>query len=98
MGNIRYKIDQHGNIETFRTVSIHKFQINSLFSSIENNVALQAHIEEFLSTPRGKFIKENGKLGIKSMEDPVTGTFRFIVIATLEEKKLTEYYLRWGNL
>ena len=52
------------------------------------------------NTQQGTFIFEHSITNpeIVKYHDPVTYLVQVAVIAELEEKKLSEFYLKWGNL
>jgi hypothetical protein len=99
MGKVRYevkKIDGKEIVFEYHKIVVHKFTIGD----VEDPELYAAEpIYKWQQTDAGKFVMQH------SIEDPVfihqldqmTFGYKFVIIAELETKKLSEFYLRFGT-
>jgi hypothetical protein len=96
MESIRHQVNTDGSISTIHRVVVHKFKV----SDIEDPdlYAADPMVNWERSEP-GKFVMKH------SVSTPVwyrhlsfsTMGWQYVIIAELESKKLSEFYLRWGS-
>jgi hypothetical protein len=97
MNKITYKFDEENNkVLEFRKVVVHKIKI--IGESADPEIEIAAPFYEWQQTPAGQFIMKNA-VDINWTHYLEFNSFSYIyyVVATLEAKKLTEYYLRFDN-
>jgi hypothetical protein len=99
MGQVRYKtVEKNGvqNVEEYHKVIVHQFKM----SDVEDPDLYAAEpLHQWQESDPGKFVMEH------AVEKPewhrntnfdIFG-YRYVVIAELEKKKLSEFYMRWGK-
>ena len=95
MDNLKHKLVD-GKVLTYRKVVVHTF----LLSDVEDpEIYAAGPIWDWQQTEEGKFVLEHAE------EEPVfhhqvdyqNYGYKFAITAVLEEKKLTEYYLKFGK-
>ena len=91
MGRVRYEDDRE-----IHEVIVHRINMGDVE---DPDLMIAEPIWKWQQTPAGKFVMDNAV--IKPMWrralNPLTWGHTYIIIAELEAKKLTEFYLRWGN-
>lgn len=97
MASIRYEVnDQH------KVTAIHKIVVHTFFVGDTEDPTIYAGspMYEWERSDAGKFVKDNcvGKIMWHQCHDINTMGYKFAVVAELEEKKLSEFYLRFGKL
>jgi len=100
MGRIRYQVVQENGQD--RVLEIHKKVFHRIrMSDCEDPDLMVADpIYKWQQTDAGKFVMENAIKGSPEWQryaDPMTFGHTYCIIAEMESKKLTEYYLKWGN-
>ena len=81
---------------------IHKVIVHSFFMGDVEDPDLYAAepMYQWENSPTGKWVKDNAEVTPewrRNMDMALYG-YRYVIIAELEEKKLTEFYLRFGPL
>ena len=83
-----------GVIISYRTVQVHKFSIYE----DDPDIFAGVHLWEWESSPQGKFIKSRAiDVAWHRYISHTNMRHEYVITATLEEKFLTEYYLKWGK-
>jgi hypothetical protein len=96
MGSVRYKAEDNV-VKEIHKVVVHKFDL----SDVEDPDLYAAEpIWKWQQSEVGKFVMENAedKPEWHRHMDPMFMGYRYIIIAELESKKLSEFYLRWGSV
>ena len=96
MGSVRYAVEDDIVKEIHRVV-VHKFNM----SDVEDPDLYAAQpIWEWQQSEAGQFVMEHAvdKPEWHKHMDPMFMGYRFIIVAELESKKLSEFYLRWGSV
>ena len=99
MGTVRYKInEQNGSeiVEEIHKIVVHKFSIGDVE---DPDLYAAEPLWKWQESEQGKFVMEH------AVEVPVWHRqvdahnfgHQYIVVAELEAKKLSEFYLRWGK-
>ena len=99
MGAVRYKVSVKDGMETvekIHKVVVHEFRM----SDVEDPDLYAAQpMWEWQESDQGKFVMKHAvdKPEWHRHVDHVTLGYRYAIIAELEAKKLSEFYLRWGK-
>jgi hypothetical protein len=99
MGTVRYQVQRVGDqqiVEEIHKVVVHRFRMGDVE---DPDLYAAQPLYEWQESERGKFVMEN------AIEPPVWSKqsdfshygYQFVIVAELEKKKLSEYYLKWGN-
>ena len=100
MAAVRYKVIQQDDYETVQEIHkvvVHKFDL----ADVEDPDLYAAEpIWKWEQSESGQFVMEHAidKPEWHRHMDPMFMGYRYIIIAELEAKKLSEFYLRWGNV
>lgn len=83
-----------GKILSYRTVPVHRFSIYE----DDPDIFAAENLYNWEQSPEGQFLKSRAvdiswhrHLSYASMRH------EYVIVAKIEEKNLTEYYLRWGQ-
>jgi hypothetical protein len=99
MGKIRCRIvQQHGQevVEEIHKVVVHTFSVGD---AEDPDIYAAGPMYTWEKSDAGQFIMKhaaNEPTWQKSV-DQLTWGFKYVIIAELEKKKLSEFYLRFGN-
>ena len=98
MGPIITRIREDGGIEIIHTLIVFQFKIGVLFEDMLDSAADKEYVK-WLNTAAGEFVKKHkiGQLRRHSYVDFKGEGYICSLTAKLEEKKLSEFYLRWGK-
>ena len=99
MAAVRYRvIEKDGKelVEEIHKIVVHKFQVGD---AEDPDLYAAEPILQWELHPAGKFIMENAidKPQWHRHLDHTYGGYQYAITAELEAKKLSEYYLKWGN-
>ena len=96
MDRVRYKFDDTGVTEIHKIV-VHKFDVADVD---DPDLYAAQPLCKWQESEPGKFIMKHAidKPKWQRHMDPVWMGYRYIVIAELEKKKLSEFYLRFGKI
>jgi hypothetical protein len=99
MSSVRYKIVEVG--DCFQEIEIHKVTVHSFIMGDVDDPDLYAAVPmlKWEKSEPGKFVMENA---VDTPEwrrriDNTSYGYQYIIVAELEKKKLSEFYLRWGK-
>lgn len=94
--NVRYVVNDDQTVSEIHKIVVYKFNISDFLNA---EVWDQKKIQEWKSSDSGKFILENclGEITFCKQENVVQMTHDCILIAEIEKKKLSEFYLRFGK-
>lgn len=99
MGKIRWRVVGQGDNEIVE--EIHKLAVHRInMGDVEDPDLMVAQpLWEWQQSPQGKFIMDHAieKPSWQRMMSPSYMGWSYVVIAELEKKRLTEYYLKFGN-
>ncbi len=99
MGKVRYQIVKNGDVE--RVEEIHKIIVHffSVGDVEDPEIYAAQPIWEWQQSPAGQFVMANaiGEPIWKGAPDPLTWGYKYAIIAEIEKKKLSEFYLRFGK-
>ena len=96
MGTVRCIVDDTGNVKELHKVVVHQFQIGDVE---DPDLYAAQPLWEWQESEPGKFVMEH------AIEPPIwqrhnnvlTYNIEYIIVAELESKKLSEFYLKWGK-
>lgn len=100
MGQVRFRVidqDDQQLVEEIHKVVVHRFNL----SDVEDPDLYAAEpIYKWEKSEQGQFVMNNA---VEQPEfhrhmDPMFMGYRYVIIAELEKKKLSEYLLRWGPI
>lgn len=99
MGTVRFKvIEQDGQelVQEIHKVIVHHFRVSD---AEDPDLYAAQPLWEWQESDQGKFVMKHA---IDQPEwhkniDHTTYGYRYIVVAELEAKKLSEFYLKWGK-
>jgi hypothetical protein len=96
MDRVRYKVDDN-IVQEIHKLVVHKFDVADVD---DPDLYAAQPLWEWQTSESGKFVMENAidKPEWKRHMDPMFMGYRYIVIAELEKKKLSEFYLRFGKI
>jgi hypothetical protein len=97
MGSVRYTVDDNHNVSEIHKVVVHTFHVASYN---DPDIEAAEPIWKWQQTDAGKFVIEN------AIDEPewhrylehLTLNYKYAIIAELEKKKLSEFYLRFGKI
>ena len=100
MGRIRYQIIQHNGQD--RVLEIHKKVFHKIYIDPHPYpyLMIEEPIYKWRQSDAGKFVIDNAitdSLEWQQQMDLSTYGHVYLVIAEMESKKLSEYYLKWGD-
>jgi len=96
MGQVKHQVNTDGSISTIHRVVVHKFKV----SDVEDPDLYAADpMVDWEKSDPGKFVMKYSvstpawyrHLSFESL------VYQYVIIAELESKKLSEFYLRWGS-
>jgi hypothetical protein len=100
MGSVRYQVvEKNGKeiVEEIHKVVFHKIRMGDVE---DPDLFVAQPIWEWQQTEAGKFVMSNSINGTPEWHrhvDHLTYGHIYLIIAEMEMKKLSEYYLRWGH-
>ena len=99
MGKIRYQvieIDGHEIVEEIHKVVVHRFRLGDVE---DPDLYAGEPLWQWQQSDAGQFIMEHAKITPEwhRQADPMNYGYQYAIIAEIEAKKLSEFYLRWGN-
>jgi hypothetical protein len=99
MGTVRYKIaEQNGQelVKEIHKVIVHRFQVGDVE---DPDLYAAEPLWNWQESEQGKFVMEHAidKPEWHRHIDHQTYGHQYIVVAELEAKKLSEFYLKWGK-
>lgn len=97
MSAIKYKIRDDNTIEEIHQVVVHRFRVSD---SEDPDLYAAQPLWEWEHSEQGKFVMTNA---VEQPEwrrhiDSSSYSYEYAIIAKLEKKKLSEFYLKWGKM
>jgi hypothetical protein len=95
MGSVRYKVE-NDIVKEIHKVVVHKFNLSDVD---DPDIYAAGPMFEWERSEAGQFVFKHA---VDPPEwhrhmDPMFMGYRYIIVAELETKKLSEFYLKWGN-
>jgi hypothetical protein len=100
MGSVRYQVVEDGDyrrVEELHKVVVHRFRISDVD---DPEIYAAEPIWEWQQSDAGKFIMQHAveqPVFHKAIDYAYMG-YEYVIVAEIEKKKLTEYYLKFGPL
>ena len=96
MDIVRYIVDDDHNVKEIHKVVVHRFVLDAVE---DPEIYAAEPLIEWQQSDAGKFVMKNaiGKPTYHKQIDHNSMGYRFVIVAELEKKKLSEFYLRWGK-
>lgn len=94
---IRYTVGDNHIVKEIHKVVVHKFDLSDVD---DPDIYAAGPIFEWERSEAGQFVMKHAVDTPKWHKhmDPVFMGYRYIIVAELEAKKLSEFYLRWGSI
>ena len=99
MGTVRYKINEENGseiVEEIHKIVVHKFSMGDVE---DPDLYAAEPLWKWQESEQGKFVMEHA-VEVPVWHRQVDAQFyghQYVVVAELEAKKLSEFYLRWGK-
>jgi hypothetical protein len=96
MGSVRYKVE-NDVVKEIHKIVVHKFDLSDVD---DPDIYAAGPIFDWERSDVGQFVMKHAvdKPEWHKQMDPMFMGYRYIIIAELESKKLSEFYLRFGNV
>lgn len=99
MGSVRWReIERDGQllIEEIHKVVVYRFSLGDVD---DPEIYAAQPIWEWQQSPAGKFVMENSieQPSFHRHSNPLTWGYNYAIIAEIEKKKLSEFYLKFGK-
>lgn len=99
MGKVRYQVvenDGYQTVDEIHKVVVHFFSVGDVD---DPDIYAAAPIWEWQQTPAGQFVMKHAYSEpiFQKTIDQLTYGYKYAIIAELEKKKLTEFYLKFGK-
>jgi hypothetical protein len=97
MAAVRWAVDDNHNVKEIHKVVVHSFTVNGGVD--DPDVYAADPLWKWQESDPGKFITEHAieKPSWHRQMDYINNGYSYVIIAELELKKLSEFYLKWGN-
>lgn len=97
MGTVRFVVDENNVVKEIHKIVVHRFTVGDVD---DPEIYAAQPIIEWQNSDPGKFVMENAidKPSYHQHIDYLTYGYKYAIIAELEKKKLTEFYLRFGKI
>jgi hypothetical protein len=96
MAAVRYKVE-NDVVKEIHKVVVHKFNLSDVD---DPDLYAAQPLWEWEQSEAGQFVMNNAidQPEWRRHMDPMFMGYRYVITAELETKKLSEFYLRWGNV
>ena len=93
---IRWQVNLDQTVTEIHKIKVHEFSMGDVEDS---ELYLDMAIREWSETDKGRFVESRkySPLEILRTSDLLYWGHRYAIIAELDIKSLSEYYLRWGD-
>ena len=98
MGSVRWKVNPDNTVDEIHRAVVYK-TIITLYDTADQYDSDANILGPWKNSPQGKFIFEHcvTKPEIMRMFEAALYQVQVAIFAELEKKKLSEFYLKWGN-
>lgn len=96
MGGVRFVVDDNHNVTEIHKVVVHRFQV----SEVEDpDIYAAAPIYDWEKSESGQFVMKHaiGQPVFHKNINHLTYGYEYVIVAELEKKKLSEFYLRFDK-
>jgi len=96
MGSVRWTVDDNQCVKEIHKVVVHRFRMGDVE---DPDLYAAQPLWDWQESEPGKFVMEHA---IETPEwhrqpDMMNYGYQYAIVAKLEKKKLSEFYLRWGK-
>jgi hypothetical protein len=97
MGTVTFNIKDDDTIQEIHKVVVHRFKVGDVE---DPDLYAAQPLWEWEKSEQGQYIMANAvdKPEWKRNINHMLSAYEYVIIAKLEKKKLSEFYLRWGNI
>jgi hypothetical protein len=97
MGQVRYQVLPDNTVEEIHTTVVHTFRLGDVE---DPDLYAGGPLWDWQESDAGKFVMEHAKEQPiwQRQNDPLTYGWEYAILAKLEKKKLSEFYLRFGKV
>lgn len=97
MSSVIYKVQDNNTVLEIHRVVVHRFKVSD---TEDPDINAAEPLWEWQNSEQGKFIMENAidKPEWQRHMSSMTMHYDYVIIAKLEKKKLSEFYLKWGKI
>jgi hypothetical protein len=97
MGTVTYNIKNHDTIREIHNVVVHRFKVGDVE---DPDLYAAQPLWEWEKSEQGQYIMANAvdKPECKRQIIHMSFEYEYVIIAKLEKKKLSEFYLKWGKI
>ena len=95
MGKVRWTVDDNHNVKEIHKVVVHRFTLGDVE---DPDLYAAEPLYKWQQSDQGKFVMEHAidKPEWHRHLDQSFYGYQYAIVAELEMKKLSEFYLRWG--
>ena len=96
MGSVRWTVDDNHNVKEIHKVVVYRFRMGDVE---DPDLYAAQPLYEWENSEQGQFVMKHA---VDTPEwhrkvDQFSYGYEYAIVAELEMKKLSEFYLRWGN-
>ena len=100
MGSVRFQVVEEDGLQLVKEIHkvvVHRFQLGDVD---DPDLYAAQPVWEWQESEQGKFVMEHAidEPEWRRSVDHMTYGYSYIVVAEMEMKKLSEFYLRWGQV
>jgi len=96
MGSVRYKVDDNHHVQEIHKVVVHEFRVSD---AEDPDLYAAEPMWKWQESDQGQFIMKHAidKPEWHRRIDYASYGYQYVIVAEIEKKKLSEFYLRFGN-
>jgi len=97
MPTVIHKVEENGTVLEFHKVVVHRFKVGDVE---DPDLYAAQPLWEWEQSEQGKFVMNHAveKPEWQRHTDHLSFEYEYVIIAKLEKKKLSEFYLKWGKV
>ena len=97
MGSVRYTVDENHNVKEIHKVVVHRFHLSDVD---DPDLYAAEPLYKWEKSEQGQFVMKHAidKPEWHKYQDISTYGYAYVIVAELEKKKLSEFYLKWGQV
>lgn len=98
MSSVIYKVKEDDTVQEIHRVVVHRFKVSSDVD--DPDVYAAQPLWEWEKSDQGQFVMNNAidKPEWQRHSNVLSFSYEYVIIAKLEKKKLSEFYLKWGKV
>lgn len=97
MSSVIYKVKDNDTVQEIHKVVVHRFKVGDVE---DPDLYAAQPLWEWEKSEQGQFVMTNAieKPEWQRHSDVLSYSYEYVIIAKLEKKKLSEFYLKWGKI